>query len=103
MSAPFPPGALVIVYLHSPREKIWGVLQEMSAAGVSLRGIDVASFDDWLRGVASGEDGGIVPSIVFYPLLRVEKILLDDPDDPLGLDGQCRARTTRGGRALLEG
>jgi hypothetical protein len=103
MSAPFEPGALVIVYLHTPREKIWGVLQEMSAAGVSLRGIDVASFDDWLRGLAPGGEEGIVPSLVFYPLLRVEKILLDDPDDPLGLDGQCRARTKRGGRELLEG
>lgn len=102
MSSPFEAGALVLVYLHSPREKIWGVLRDLGPAGVSLRGIDVESFDDWLRGHLSAEAAPIQPSVNFYPLGRVEKILLDEPGDPLGLEGRCAARTGRPARDLLE-
>ena len=31
------PGSPVIVYLHSPREKLWGLLYELNAAGIFLR------------------------------------------------------------------
>ena len=50
-------GAAVILVLHSPREKCWGVLDELNAAGVFLRGLDLNSFDDWLRAVLHGPDG----------------------------------------------
>ena len=103
MSTPFEAGALVVVYLHSPREKVWGVLRELGPAGVSLRGIDVGSFDDWLRGHLSDDSPASAPSVTFDPLGRVEKILLDEPGDPLGLEGQCATRTGRPARDLLEG
>jgi hypothetical protein len=102
VSIPFTPGALVVLYLHTPREKVWGVLRELGPAGVSLCGIDVGSFDDWLRGHTSPEASPIQPSVSFYPIGRVEKILLDEPGDPLGLQAQCAARTGRAARDLLE-
>ena len=40
-------GEPVIAVLHSPREKLLGIVDEISAAGVSLRAIDLSYFDDW--------------------------------------------------------
>ncbi len=67
----------VIVSLHSPREKIWGVLLSIETHGITLRGIDLNSFDDWIRGVVGGETG-IGLSTVFFPIHRVERVLLDE-------------------------
>lgn len=67
----------VIVSLHSPREKVWGVLLSIQNHGVTLRGIDLNSFDDWIREVGRGETG-IGLSTVFFPMHRVERVLLDE-------------------------
>lgn len=67
----------VVVNLHSPREKFWGVLLSIQAPGVTLRGINLSSFDDWSREVARGE-ATIGLSTVFFPMHRVERILLDE-------------------------
>ena len=48
-------GAPILVVLHSPREKCWGMLDEITAAGVFLRGLDLKSFDDWVRSVVHRE------------------------------------------------
>ena len=37
-------GALVIVHLSNPTEKYWGLLQDLGVAGVTVRGISLASF-----------------------------------------------------------
>jgi hypothetical protein len=75
-------GSPVIVNLHSPREKIWGVLREMSVAGVFLRGIDLNTFDDWLRMVVRGERNmGL--NDVFLPMWRVERVELDETIDDI--------------------
>lgn len=101
--SPFRPGAVVILYLHDPREKIWGILTSLDGAGVAVRGIDLQSFDDWLRELGGGEGPGIRPSMGFYPLLRVEKILMDEGGEGVpSLEGLCRARTGRDARGLLE-
>lgn len=72
-------GQIVILVLHSPREKIWGVLQEISTAGVYIRGIDLNSFDQFIRSVNNGEQVyGL--SNVFFPMWRTEKISLDEQD-----------------------
>src|SRR2546423_3882967 len=49
------PGSPVIVYLHSPREKLWGLLYELNAAGGFLRGIDLNAVDDWMQMIVRGE------------------------------------------------
>ena len=52
--------SVVIVSLHSPKEKVWGILDELIAAGITLRGIDLSGFEEWLNQVGTeefGEDG----------------------------------------------
>jgi methylmalonyl-CoA/ethylmalonyl-CoA epimerase len=70
------PGDAVLVYLRDPHEKMWGVLRERDASGLTLQGLDLASFDAWTAQVERGESG-ITPSVVFLPMARVERVLLD--------------------------
>lgn len=72
----FVPGATVLVTLGAPREKFWGVLLEVSAAGISLRGLDLNSFDDFVHLVRSGEPA--TPAAVFFPMHRVERMEADE-------------------------
>jgi hypothetical protein len=71
------PGAVVIVVLHSPREKCWGVLEEINAAGVLMRGLDLNAFDDWVQAVTHDEPFMSV-SDHFFPMWRVERISRDE-------------------------
>ena len=71
------PGTLVLVHLVSPKEKYWGVLRSVSAAGVAFRGIDVALFDDWARQVRGAGEAELGLTTVFFPLHRVEKVFED--------------------------
>src|SRR5690348_6685694 len=41
--------AIVLVTLNDPREKFWGAILDLTAAGVSLRGIDLNSFEDFAQ------------------------------------------------------
>ncbi|HUS20179.1 MAG TPA: hypothetical protein VMZ25_11065 [Terriglobales bacterium] len=71
----FSSGAIVLVSLNTPREKFWGAIIAISAAGVSLRGIDLQSFEDFMRQIKAGDE--VAPSAVFFPMHRVERIELD--------------------------
>jgi hypothetical protein len=71
----FTRGQIVLVTLNTPREKFWGALLELSPAGVSLRGIDLNSLEDFARQVKSGD--AVSPGAVFFPMHRVERIELD--------------------------
>jgi hypothetical protein len=73
------PGALVLVHLVNPTEKFWGVLHELGVAGVTLRGINVSSFDDWMAQAAQGKGQMLGLSTMFVPLFRVERVYLDEP------------------------
>lgn len=75
----FEEGALVIANLINPKEKFFGVLRALSGAGVTLRAINLDSFDDWIRQIAHGEDSEIEMVTMFVPLFRVERIFLDEP------------------------
>jgi hypothetical protein len=72
---PFAENSIVLVTLNSPREKYWGSVIAISAAGISLRGIDLHSFDDFARQVKSGDE--VQPNSVFFPMHRVERMELD--------------------------
>lgn len=75
-------GAIVIVYLGSPREQVFGRLISLSASGVSISGITLGSVDDWLREMSQGprgEEASFGLTTRFYPMHRVEKIVLDEP------------------------
>ena len=69
-------GDAVLVYLRDPHEKMWGVLRERDASGLTVQGLDLASFDAWTAQVERGETG-ITPSVLFLPMARVERVLLD--------------------------
>jgi hypothetical protein len=101
MESPFQPGAIVILYLREPRERVCGMMLHLDATGVSIRGMDLASFDDWLRArVAGGE--GWTASRMFYPIGRVERMLMDEGSEEVpGLDARCVALTGRSMRDHL--
>jgi hypothetical protein len=75
----FEKSSLVILNLVNPREKFFGVLTALSAAGVTIRGINLDSFDDWIRQIAKKADPDIDLITMFVPLFRVERIFLDEP------------------------
>jgi hypothetical protein len=72
------PGTPVLVYLHSPRERVFGLLLSLQAAGVALRGIDLASLEDWIRQETRGDSPGLGLVTVFYPMSRVERVERDE-------------------------
>jgi len=86
------PGAPVIVNLQNPKEKVWGVLRELNAAGVFIRGIDLNTFEDWVQMIVRGERNmGLTH--VFLPMWRVERVSLDESvDDIPSLAAQFYAR-----------
>lgn len=72
------PGDLVLVHLASPSEQFWGVLDDLSPAGVTFRGLNVGSFEDFLAQAARGEELALGFSTIFVPMFRVERIYLDE-------------------------
>ncbi|HTK25063.1 MAG TPA: hypothetical protein VL327_00765 [Pyrinomonadaceae bacterium] len=73
----FEPGDAVIVVLQNPREKLLGILHEISPAGITLRGIDLEYFEDWSRSIANGEPY-LPMSDCFLPMWRVERLTSDE-------------------------
>ena len=69
---------IVIVSLNAPKEKMWGRLVALHAAGITIQGIDLNGFDDWVRQVLEAEPEVVTPTTVFYPMHRVERIAQDD-------------------------
>jgi hypothetical protein len=72
----FVSGAAVMVTLSNPREKFWGAIITVSPAGVSLRGIGLESFEDFVRQVRDGDS--VTASAVFFPMHRIERMELDE-------------------------
>jgi len=93
------PGYSVIAVLHSPREKLLGILGEISPAGITIRSIELGYFDDWCSAIAAGEPH-LPMSENFFPMWRVERMSLDETvDDVPSMADQFEART---GRKLTE-
>ncbi len=77
-ASPFRPGALVIATLANPREKFWGAILHLSTVGLSLRGVDLSSFDDFITQIREGEP--FSSGVMFFPMHRVERLELDLPE-----------------------
>ena len=92
-------GEPVVVILHTPREKCWGILDEINTAGVFLRGLDLNSFDDWVRSLVHNE-----PFIglcdLFFPTWRIERISRDETVGPI--PSLCEQVEKRTGRSIAE-
>jgi len=90
---------IVIAVLHTPREKLLGVISEITPSGVAMRSIDLGYFDDWCRSIASGEVH-LRMTDNFFPMWRVERISRDESSDDLpSMSEQFETRT---GRRLLD-
>jgi hypothetical protein len=97
-------GALVVLHCAGPREKGWGLLLRLDAVGVVLRALDLNSVEDWLRQEIAGSEPQIVPSTVFIPTPRVERIYLDESAGPVqSFADRYRAACGRDVREALAG
>lgn len=75
-------GESVLLVLHTPREKLLGILDEISAAGVSVRSVDLSYFDDWCSSIANGEPH-LPMNDTFIPMWRVERMTRDEGTDEM--------------------
>jgi hypothetical protein len=80
-SGPFLPGSMVVVTLGNPRDKFWGMILSLAPEGLSMSGIELASFEDLVVMVKDGEP--FTPAVVFFPMHRIERVELDLPDGNL--------------------
>jgi len=72
------PNSIVVVNLHSPKERFFGKLVDIATPGVTVRGIDLNAFADWMNSITHREESGVQPTTIFFPLHRIEKIILDE-------------------------
>jgi len=86
-------GDYVLIVLHSPREKLIGVLDEITSAGVAMRAIDLGYFEDWSREISAGEQH-LPMTDYFFPMWRVERITRDESSgDVPSMSEQFEQRT----------
>ena len=70
--------SIVVINLIAPKQRFFGRLMEITTAGVTVRGIDLDAFEDWMNNINGREESGVEPTTTFFPLHRVEKIILDE-------------------------
>lgn len=73
------PDSIVIISLHSPKEKIWGILLDINTSGVTIRGIDLNSFDHFISQINQIDAERVGLPTVFFPMMRIERVSLDEP------------------------
>jgi rhomboid protease GluP len=94
------PHSIVVVSLHSPKEKVWGELLDINPSGVTLRGIDLNSFDHFIRQINEPDGERIGLPTIFFPMNRVERVSLDEPTGSIPSMNELFARKL--GRTLTE-
>ena len=70
--------SIIVVSLHTPKEKIWGELMAINQAGITIRGIDLNSFDHFVRAINEPDGERVGFPTLFFPMNRVERITLDE-------------------------
>jgi len=86
-------GESVVIILQNPREKIVGILHEINASGVFLRGVDLNYFDEWTRSIVNNEPY-LPMQDHFFPMWRVERISKDESSFEMpSMAEQFRQRT----------
>jgi hypothetical protein len=94
------PHSIVIVSLHTPKEKIWGELLAIHTAGITVRGIDLNSFDHFIRQLNEPDGGRVGVPTVFFPMNRIERVALDEPSGSIPSMDEVFARKL--GRGLID-
>ena len=70
--------SIVVISLHTPKERMWGELLGMNPAGITVRGVDLNSFDEFIHQVLHPEGDHLGLPTLFFPMNRVERIALDE-------------------------
>lgn len=78
MAERFQPGSVAIFHFVQPAEKLWGVVERIAPAGVTLRGLQLSTFEEWMREIARGDEPSLGLATLFVPMHRVERIFLDE-------------------------
>ena len=94
------PHSIVVVSLHTPKEKVWGELLAIHPAGVTMRGVDLNSFDHFIRQINEPEGERTGLPTVFFPMNRVERIALDEPSGSIPSMAELFSRKV--GRSLAD-
>jgi hypothetical protein len=94
------PHSIVIVSLHTPKEKIWGELLAIHTAGITVRGIDLNSFDHFIRQLNEPDGGRVGVPTVFFPMNRIERVAMDEPSGSIPSMNEVFARKL--GRGLID-
>ena len=93
-------GSIVTLNLANPSEKYWGRLEELGTTGVTVRGLNLASFEDWVRDLVYEDGSALGLTTVFFPMHRIERMALDEPVGQLESMSQSFER--RVGKSVLE-
>ncbi len=92
--------SIVVVSLHTPKEKVWGELLAIHPAGITLRGIDLNSFDHFVRQINEPDGERVGLPTIFFPMNRIERISLDESSGSIPSMAELFARKV--GRSLAE-
>src|SRR5277367_5902406 len=92
--------SIVVVSVHSPKEKFWGELLAINPAGATIRGVDLNSFDHLVREISAPDNQRTGLPTVFFPMTRVERIALDEPSGAIPSMAELFARKV--GRSLSD-
>jgi hypothetical protein len=75
---PFNRGQLVVLITAGPRERLWGRLVGLEDAGVAIRCMDMATWDESLKLIRQAQSEHVSVSTRFVPMHRVESLYLDE-------------------------
>ncbi len=99
---PFRSGDLVVVVAQSPRERFWGRILGLEAAGIALRGLDLIPWEEVLSLVRTGQADQVALSTRFIPMHRIEAMYLDEASSGVpSLADTFRERTGIDARTFL--
>ena len=92
--------SIIVVSLHSPKEKVWGELLAINPSGITLRGIDLNSFDHFIRQINQPDGERMGLPTIFFPMNRLERISLDEASGSIPSMNELFARKV--GRSLSD-
>ena len=90
-------GDIAVLNLQNPREKIIGKLLAISPSGITIKGVDVNSFHDWMQQFSKNQPPTtLFPTTVFFPMHRVMSCYLDeDMGEIPSFSSQFKERTQK--------
>ena len=94
------PNSIIIVSLHTPKEKLWGQLLSINPSGITMRGIDLNSFDHFIRQINGPDSERTGLPTIFFPMNRVERVSLDESSGAIPSLSEMFARKV--GRSISE-